>query len=53
MTTAGIPDVAEKGRRIFEQAVKGRWEEVRADFDDRMLAGLDAKTGRENVLARR
>lgn len=43
MTTTGIPDAAEKGRRIFEQAVQGRWEEVRADFDDRMLAGLEVK----------
>lgn len=33
------PTFAEKGRRIFEQAVQGRWEEVRAGFDDRMLAG--------------
>ncbi len=34
-----IPDAAEKGRRIFAQAATGRWEEVRADFDERMLAG--------------
>ncbi len=37
----GVPDPAEKGRRLFERAAGGRWDEVRADFDDRMLAGLD------------
>ncbi len=30
---------AEKGRGIFEQAAAGCWDEVRADFDERMLAG--------------
>ena len=35
--------VGAKGRDIFEQAVEGRWEEVRAEFDDRMLAGTSAE----------
>ena len=40
VTTAEGSDAAEKGRRLFGLAVEGRWEEVRADFDERMLAGL-------------
>ena len=43
MTTIGFPDAAEQARCIFEQAVAGRWAEVRADFDDRMLAALDVE----------
>lgn len=43
MAMTVLPGAAEKARRIFEQAVQGRWGEVRADFNDRMLAGLDLK----------
>jgi hypothetical protein len=39
----GSAVVGAKGRQIVEQAVDGHWEEVRAEFDDRMLAAAPAE----------
>ncbi len=43
MTTVGVSDAAEKARRIFGFAVEGQWDDVQADFDERMLAGLSVE----------
>ena len=48
------PDSEEKATCILGDAVAGRWEEARADFDDRMLAGASVEVlaaGWDQVVA--
>ncbi|MGH9063616.1 MAG: DUF3887 domain-containing protein [Acidimicrobiales bacterium] len=38
-----MPDAEERAVSILDDAVAGRWDAVRADFDDRMLAGASVE----------
>ena len=42
MTRAVLPGAAERAAAIFADLTRGRWEEARRDFGERMREGLDA-----------
>lgn len=43
VTAGALPDAAERARRVIEDFLAGRWEQMRTGFDPRMLEGCSAE----------